>query len=717
MFVPESDDHRTIKAMPLWQAFLAAIIGPVIIAVVFGILNVKTNPLLLTLELFLVAIAFCLTGILTRSKAMGFLSFITAPISWAILFVLDMVTAGFIANPYGLFSGLTGPITAIAESGILPALEQYASVITTFAIIIDLAVVEFLAIFLGLYLSTIATGFWTKKGSLSMIAFVSKPLAAIFTIVTLLLVPFAYSGVANLADGGVSLAAGATEFLGAFGGSLGGGSGAQAGIIDLNNPEELEALVKASEKAAQWFKRSQYAFDHVQENFLISFLIDTIFPEGSNLNGLDMRKISLILDISEILASISSELPELFSGYQNLVEGFNLTFNVLSTTDIGGGFGSNFKGIESTYDPIFNTGLKKISDALDNFTDAQTGVVDALTTAKGIITEVIVDESSEFNIISEIIDQADAGYSIILEVARGGIFFLNATYKTTLAIEDLGDSDFSESHTWLADAAIDVSKANTTMNAINTTGLDPNSPLPFWGTVEVIKDMTNLLSWFSMAAANGTDCYTQMSDVLTTIDTLDFTGGGLNTIITTLDQLSPSVTSADALFKAARDNIGNATQLSNSFTEKTYGSIIDGSLKPMLNDFSNMLTQFSTNITEVGYLVTGLTSTVNSLQSFATGFSLFNNSYIDERAAAGANSSLFFTNFNANPNVSLSQTYLSLSIANASAGYTSVGAATVISSDVQTTWQNVLYSPGPIGTLDSGPDPPPTSIAGLAQGV
>ncbi|MHA1973149.1 MAG: hypothetical protein ACTSW1_09160 [Candidatus Hodarchaeales archaeon] len=723
MLEPESDDVRTIKALAFWQAALAAIITPIIIAIVFGILGSKANPLLMQIELILVAISFCLTGILARSKLIGLLSIITAPVSWVILFILDSLTGGFIPNPFGLFSALAGPISIIAQSTMfqdVQDIQQILEVLKPVLIILDLIIVEFIAIFIGFFLSTLATGFWTKKeGKLSILSVITKPIAAIFVIILIITVPFVYHGVANFADGGVSLFAGLTEFADAFGGIGGtGGSGSQVGDLDLSDPNVIANLTAAAQRAAEMFRRSSLAFDQLQGNFLAVLLIDSLFPEGTTYNGLNMHELPLILDISEILADFSGELPSLILGYNAMVEGFDRTFSVLGETDLGGGLGGS---ITATYDPDFNTGLINISTAVDYFNQSKSGVLSALTKAQGIMDQVITGDAGELQIIEDILGEANAGYGIILEVVEGSLYFLNATYKTTLAIEDLGDSDFTGAHQWLDNAASDVGTANTTMQSIDTSGLNRNSTLPFWGTVEIIKDMTNLLSWFSLAAANSTDAYTKIENVLVALDTLDFNSSDILSFDFTT--LSSNVTSAETAYNAAQSNINAATAISASLTTKSYHEWIDGSLGPMLQDFSTMLTQFSGNVTAVGNLITALARTVNSVESFTNGFKLFNQTYTEARNNAtndaGGNSTLeselFFQYFSNDQRVNQSDHLMDLAISNASAGWIAVGNAQVISSDVKTSWQRNLYYPTP--PTDPDPDADPKSIAGLAQGI
>ena len=714
MFEPDSDDLRTVKALPFWQAFLGGILGPVVIAVVFGLLGSRTSPLLMQVEILLVAIAFCLTGILARSKLIGLLSIISAPIAWVLLYVLDLITGGMIANPFGLFSGLSGPVNAIIETGQFTGMEELGSAISAVAMILDLVIVELIALFLGFFISTVATGIWTKKGELSIFSVIMKPIAAVFMIVLLILVPFTYHGLANLTYGGVSIAAGASEFMQAFGFEV--GTGAQDGdLVDFNDPNVIGNLSLAAERAEKWFKESSVAFKQFQENFLVNILIDALFPEGQYFQGINMQKVTGILDIAEVLALISGELPELFAGYQNLVGGFDLAFSVLGNTDLGGGFGSSVVSLQAEYNPNFALGLNKIGAAVDNFTDAQTGVLGAVSEVKDILNEVIVGEGAELGLVIDIIDEVDVGYAILLQIAAGGIDFLNATYKTTLAIEELGESDFPGANSWLNDAASELQEANVTMQGIDSSGLDPNSQLPFWGTVEILKDMTNLLGWFAMAAANGTQVYTAMENILVTLESLDFSSSAV--LVTDWNTFASDVVSARVIFNAASSNIGTATSLSTSFTTKTYGNIIDASLKPMLLDFSSMMTSFSQNITEMDYLIGALADTVTSIQSFTEGFALFNQSYNLAVAGAGGDAQTFFDLIIADPDFNRSEELMEFCKANASIAYSEVELATLIDSTVKTNWQNTLWYPGPPGFQESDVNATITSIAGLAQGV
>ncbi len=716
----ESDDLRTVKALPLWQAFLAAIVAPIVVAIVFGILGSARNAFLLQLEILIIAIAFCLTGILARSKLLGLLSVIAAPISWVILFFIDTLSNNMIPNPFGLLSALAGPLGSITQTGLIPA-ESAAMMdqVVQGAMIADLFILELMALFFGFFLSMLATGFWTKKGKFSIISVISKPIAAIFVILLILLIPFTYHGIANLVDGSISLVAGGAEFMGIFGGSLDGGLGAQNGgiPIDLSDPEVLQELMLSAQRATEWFRRSQYKFDQVQGNFyttiLTSILAEYIFPEGTY-GGIDLKKLPILLDISEVLADVSSEIPYLLLGYFSLVDGFNRTFSVLGTSDLGGGSGGSISAPSADYNPNFNVGLGNLSDAIDYFQESRDGVVSAISGARDIVAEVIVDTSGEMAFILEIIDQVDVGYGIILDIATGAIDFLNATYKTTLAVEDLGDSDFIGSHSWIVSAAIDLIDANTTLNAINSTGLDPNSPLPFWGTVEILKDMTNLLSWFSLAAANGTECYTKMEDVLITLDTLEFNGSDLISLSEGLGALSADLSEVSTLFNAAAGNIVHATDFSETLTTKSYGEIIDGSLRPMLNEFSSMLSTFSQNITQIGGLISGLGYTVSSISALTEGFSLFNQSYTTSYAAAS--NATDFVNFLLNdPDYNKSKDYMNFCIANASAGWFAIDGADNIDSQAKTNWKNMLYTPNPLFELE--PDPEGGSIGGLAQGI
>ncbi|MFW9854215.1 MAG: hypothetical protein ACFFFG_04115 [Candidatus Thorarchaeota archaeon] len=705
----EEEDRRTWKAMPLLQALLVSILIPVVLAVVFTFAGAATNPLLLQIELILVAIAFCSMGILTRSKLRGFLNIITAPISWGILYLADTLTGGFIANPYGLISGLAEPLAAIAQSPYFSDLAAYMGIITQIAIIVDLIIIELFAFFLGYFLAMLATGLWKKDGSFAVISIPFKLIAAAFVIGILAIVPFAYHGIGTLADGGISLGAGATEFIGMFGADLAGG-GSQAGLpLDLNNATVLAELSAAAARAEAWFRRSSISFRHAQENILIQAALNALFPEGSNLQGLNMREITSILSISDILVDISSELPALLAGYQNFANGFDITFSILGQTSIGGGQGGSIETALAIYDPYFVVGLNNMSAALENFTDAQDGILDAIAGASEIINKIIVDQTSDFAVITDIIDEMQAFFPVLLDVARGGVFFLNGTYKTALSIEDIGGNDFDGASTWLGSAAQDLGSANSTLQNVNTSGLNPDSPLPFWGTVEIIRDLVNLLGWFTRAAANTTECYTRIDDVLISLNDLDFQGTSV--LATNWDNLSANVSAANTIFDAAQFNIGQATSLSNQLSSKSYGPIIDGSLGSAITDFSTMMMQFTQNITEVDYLLDALEATVFAIQSFTEGFALFNStfSYASNNSADGPT---FISLLTGNTTWNQTKDKFGYSIANASLGWIAIDTTTVIAGSVRTSWKNMLYTP-------SWPITPPTepSIAGLSQTI
>ncbi|MFX0151243.1 MAG: hypothetical protein ACFFAJ_10710, partial [Candidatus Hodarchaeota archaeon] len=133
---------------------------------------------------------------------------------------------------------------------------------------------------------------------------------------------------------------------------------------------------------------------------------------------------------------------------------------------------------------------------------------------------------------------------------------------------------------------------------------------------------------------------------------------------------------------------------------------------PMLNDFSNMIHQFSTNITELGYQLRALEHTFFAMQSFSVGVDLFNQSWNNARTTGvdGADTLSIFTS---DPRQNQSQDLMQFAINNASLGHGNLSQATTIPNEVRTSWQNMLYSPTP----PQDPETLPPNIAGLANGV
>jgi len=297
----ETEDLRTIKSLPFLQAFLAALIAPFLIGLVFALVGAQQNALILQVEMIVVAIGFCLMGILTRSKAKGLLIIFTAPIAWIPMFILSTLTNGWYVNPYGLLTEMLGPISAIlgnveSLSPELAGLSDYSNIILLVLILIDLILLEMFIFWAGFFTATLATGIWTKKGDLSIFSVIMKPIAAILLILLLVTVPFVYHGISNFADGGISLAAGATEFMGIFGSTgINAGFGSQEGLgIDISDPETIAELSEAAERAAAWFRRSSIKFGQVQGNFLLS-LFKGFLPE--NFEGINMQQIAAVLSI------------------------------------------------------------------------------------------------------------------------------------------------------------------------------------------------------------------------------------------------------------------------------------------------------------------------------------------------------------------------------------------------------------------------------------
>jgi hypothetical protein len=333
--------------------------------------------------------------------------------------------------------------------------------------------------------------------------------------------------------------------------------------------------------------------------------------------------------------------------------------------------------------------------------------LNAISGASAIINKVITDDTGSFGVITDLIDQTQAFFPVLLDVARSGVFFLNGTYKTALSVEDIGASEFSDANTWLDGAAQDLSSANSSLQGIDTSALDPDSPLPFWGTVEIITDLVNLLGWFTRAAANTTEAYTRIDDVLLSMNELDFSGTSV--LATDWNDLSSNVSAANTVFSAAQTNINQATSLSQSLSTKSYGPVIDGSLGSAISDFSVMMTQFTQNITEVSHLLDALEYTVFSIQSFTEGFQMFNNTF-NFASDNSADGPTFISLFTGNATLNESKDMFRYSIDNASLGWRAIDATTVIASSIQTSWKNILYTP-------SWPITPPTgtSIAGLSQ--
>ncbi|MFX1513532.1 MAG: hypothetical protein ACFFCQ_13185, partial [Promethearchaeota archaeon] len=174
------------KRLPLIQAFPLSIFISVFLIIIFDLAGAKEARPLEQIEIILVTITICLTGILTRSKLQSLLNILVIPIVYFIPSYL-----GF-HNPYEHFGTLGKEKVPI----LLEAIDTYFSEakIDTDAItgytdlgyVLDLIILFLIVLFLGIFSVILTTGYKNDDGEISKLSVIGKPIALFFVFILIL---------------------------------------------------------------------------------------------------------------------------------------------------------------------------------------------------------------------------------------------------------------------------------------------------------------------------------------------------------------------------------------------------------------------------------------------------------------------------------------------------------------------------------------------------
>ncbi|MFW9994607.1 MAG: hypothetical protein ACFFD4_21360 [Candidatus Odinarchaeota archaeon] len=584
------DEKGTSKrAVPLNYAFLLAIVIPLAIEVVFSIIGAETNPILGQVELILVLLSFCLTGILTRSAKKGLLAVPAGLINYLILFVVPLFW-----NPYGLFTAVQEPLQSLVTAGLL-APEQLA-LIGIFLIAADIVVLIILTFFGGLF-----------SGGFSGAGVIGKVITGFFLIVLLLIVPFTYIGVAKGLEGGGYLLATAVEAS-----TILDEMGTDIDEI-MQNQTLLDEFNQRLRSTGDNMDKSADALGFVQQNFLLTLVL--------NLAGYgDLLE---VLDIVRAAATFMETTPYLVTGFFSLDKGMLQTFDYLAQAPSGSSTRipeMNYK-IAADYSSEFGEGLKFLEYAVGNFTEAEDGLVEAIQQIKEALQVQSLQNAIDSVNLDEVVAMLDQiGNSIpeLFSVGSAATSFINATYEVSLGMEAIGENDFIEAGDWMNSAASHFTVASDILTNINLTDLWQ----PVVDAVTVFTDMTDVLIDVVSLGANTTTTFVAFEDVFAQMELLNKTHPYKGT---------PLNQSNDDIWDAIESNLQtgstaliNATTFLSSAETKLgiYGNKSYGTMAPfgaMFSQFSQLISQFSGNITDFAHAAAAASYTFSALKAFSIG--------------------------------------------------------------------------------------------------
>jgi len=609
------DDKRKLS---LKVAFLLAIVVPVVIEVVFSLLGAATQPLFGQIELILVLLSFCLTGILTRSAAKGLLAVPAGWINYLIMLVLPFW------NPYGSFMEAATPLGMLAP--------EMLGTITIIMIVVDIVILTLVTFFTGLF-----------SGGVSGAGIVGK-IICVFFLVLFLTIPFAYIGVAKIVEGGGYIGAAVLESVDVVEGGL--------NVTEiLGDESKLNELNQKLLSAGENMTDAANALGFVQQNILFSVILQTA----------GYGDILQLLDVVPAIATFMETTPALLTGLFSLDKGMSQTFDFLSaSTGASSSHMAPRYKLTAEYSDTFAEGLSYLQAAVGNFSSAETGLVNALEKIKNALS---IPSLAEYGIENVTAIFSDIGDSIpsIISVGDAAIPFINATYETFLGMEAIGENDFSDAQEWMTYAASHFGVADGLLSALNTTDLWE----PIADAVEVFTDMTDVLTDIVSVGSNATTVFVAFETAFAVMETLNrtqpYTGTSTPNDIK-WDNAEGNISIGSSALSDATSFINTATTKLATYSAKDYGTMAP--IGDMFNQFNDIVTQFSGNITDFEQAGIAIDGTFKSLKAFSAGiyglsqgdFSVaVNNSFIYARE----NASIAYTALNSagNLNPSTIQTW------------------------------------------------------------
>ncbi|OLS18795.1 MAG: hypothetical protein HeimC3_48590 [Candidatus Heimdallarchaeota archaeon LC_3] len=617
------------RYIPLKFALPIAFLVSLLTLIIFSVIGAGSNAILAQIEVVLLAIFFCLPGILTRSKLRGVL--FSVPMIWVVIIVYEFIIGGLLGsssyNPYSVFGVLREPILGIIETN-AGTLGFDANTIVfgsttvndllSMLIILDLVIIA-VVFFLGsFFASSVATLFWDTEGNIKIFAVILKPFAILFAIVFLLIMPITIHAVSSTTGAAGFIVGGLGELYAGFAPSNGAVvvAGQDTGIdftnIDVENLREHTAKAKIN------FLKADERFNQLRGNLFFSFAINQL-PE-------DLQNIDAVLDLVATMAEISGVMPEIYFILFNAQEGMSRTTQAISSTS------------SSNYDPNFKIGLDFIDLGFSNFTKAwnckdvdhpegieNCGLVYGIERASSITD---VGELNNVINIEQFISALDSGLSA-LDKSWGAINpFLNGTYKTILATTALGENDLSKASSLIIDATGDFIQSDSILSTvtdvapINITSGEQVIPIPIDGIINLAKDLNSLLIPFSYSAANGIDFFLSMQNLMTGMSAIDMSDNSTSGLDGTWDGISGNLAMASSQLSLASSNISIANNLLDmAIANPRYGSLNpvfvgeEGSVT-VFRTVKQMVDEFDSNLELLSEMFTALTYSFEAYKAF-----------------------------------------------------------------------------------------------------
>lgn len=668
----EHKDEGTFP-LPFMKAWIISILATIITIIGFSFFDPESSPILAQIEMLIVIITLCLTGILTQSKLRSLITFPTAIIINAIFYYLPM----YFFNPFGLwlrFLGKDGAVEANLDK-ISSAIDADLSAVPLELLgwILDIAFLFLIFPLIAILFAALTTGI-SRNVALMPVTIVFKAITICLLLFLILTLPFAYMGIAKGTEGIAYLALGATAALDDSG-------------LDLNNlnldqlMENETALIQLTSSfsvANEYIEEASKSFDFVKYNFLATVLLDL-------LGYSDMLE---LLDAIDVLYYSVDAAPGVLLGIYNLFQGLDQTFNALpsyvppSTTIPASNLQQKALSTSAEYTNDFRIGLRYLQRAVGNFSTSINPLAEAISQLEEL-TKLSSVEGLEIDTtgITTMLEGFESALPLFLEIGDVLIDFINGTYMSVLAINSVGENDFIQARDWLEQSSAEL--ANVTSNLdFDTTGVWE----PVMHAVNVFGDMTEILEHFVKGALSGTRTFLTLNNTLVVLNEVNVTrppgtDPGGNDLL--WNGVNTGLADGRTYFDNLTAELLTAGDLATLYSAKNYGDLTSV-FTPTFGLISNIINDYKGNMTQLDYLLTALDSTYKSYYSFSFGTGEF-------LKVIGSHVAPFISSEFDNATI-----YINLARDNVSTAKAALALCDILPSSVISEWTNLLSDGNPV---------------------
>ena len=575
-------------------AFALSIILPTVVVIILPLTWLDTMISYL-LVLTLLSVLVCLYPILKRSPRHAPLALISLIASYLIVEIMihmNVLIDGI--NPWGIFNNISRHnLVGILKSQ--PIFSQFFIGFDLLAVIVpflDIILLSLIPFTVGVSLSGLVEKV-SKKVSIRTFA-VKTVFLSIF-IIFIIVLPMGYHAIGKGMEGTLYAGIGMSETAEIFSDRF---------ITDLEaNFLDLLALI---ESANSNLDKAGNSFQQFAENPLIAYLLPYIIPEVA---GIPLEDLPKILDLTHVLSSSLGYIPNIFWALNNLQSGLNLSFSILQGSVGLAPLGGSGAAISADYDNSLKEALRLLSLGTNNLTEIQDPLIALFEQAKDKL------DYSVFSEISIVLTEIEIALPILITILGSITPWINSTYKLSLVIDDLFDSQFSSEY--LASAALDFEDSSSILE-LNTDTIPETSIIPIRDMVEFSLALHSVTKYFLFSMENGTQMFRQLNSTLRLFEDVEFENPA-NIDEPIWDDIDNGLTTTSTLLNLTQESLNSMNTILSSQNTLEF---------EVLNEFFDELSLFVDNTTErfdvVNQYFDALEGTFDSISLFSTGVKVLN---------------------------------------------------------------------------------------------